>query len=94
MFKILVLQVLYYLSNVQAEYQICDRLSYMRFLGFDLHQVISDAKKIWLFRGSLGHTWAVKTLFAQLEKYLTEHGFHPLGVRSSMSERERYPIFP
>ncbi|MFP5517942.1 MAG: transposase, partial [Alphaproteobacteria bacterium] len=33
MFKILVLQALYGLADEQAEYQVRDRLSFMRFLG-------------------------------------------------------------
>ena len=34
-FKALVLQALYNLSDDQAEYQLRDRLSFMRFLGLD-----------------------------------------------------------
>lgn len=36
-FKILVLQALYSLSDEQAEFQLRDRLSLMRFVGFGLH---------------------------------------------------------
>ena len=50
MCKVLVLQALYNLSDDQTEYQIRDRLSFLRFLGLDLHQRIPDAKTIWLFR--------------------------------------------
>src|SRR3990167_9706629 len=35
MFKVLVLQALYNLSDDQAEFQIRDRLSFMRFLGLN-----------------------------------------------------------
>lgn len=37
MFKVLVLQALYGLADEQAEFQIRDRLNFMRFLGLDLH---------------------------------------------------------
>jgi hypothetical protein len=37
MFRILVLQTLYTLSDDQNEYQIRDRLSFMRFVGLALH---------------------------------------------------------
>ena len=37
MFKILILQALYNLSDDATEFQIRDRLSFMRFLGLDLH---------------------------------------------------------
>src|SRR4249920_3767863 len=37
MFKVLVLQALYNLSDEQTEYQILDRLSFMQFLGLELY---------------------------------------------------------
>ncbi len=46
MFKSLVLQTLYHLSDDQTEYQVHDRLSFLRFLGLDLDQRIPDAKTI------------------------------------------------
>ena len=50
MFKVLVLQSLYGLADEQTEFQIRDRLSFMRFLGLDLHGRVPDARTIWLFR--------------------------------------------
>lgn len=43
MFKILFLQRLYHLSDDQTEYQINDRLSFMRFLGLWLGDKVVDA---------------------------------------------------
>src|SRR3982750_695332 len=43
-FQTLVLQALYNLSDDQLEYQICDRLSFMRFLGLGLADRVPDAK--------------------------------------------------
>jgi len=54
MFKIMVLQALYDLSDDQAEFVINDRLSFMRFLGLGLGDKVPDAKTIWLFREPLG----------------------------------------
>ena len=79
MFQILVLQALYNLSDEQTEYQIRDRLSFMRFLGLDLDQRIPDAKTIWLFRETLAQAQVVERLFAQFESYLAEHGLQPRG---------------
>jgi IS5 family transposase len=79
MFQVLVLQALYNLSDDQTEYQIRDRLSFMRFLGLDLDQRIPDAKTIWLFRETLAQAQVVETLFAQFETYLAEHGLQPRG---------------
>jgi Transposase domain (DUF772) len=49
-----VLQALYNLSDDQAEYQLRDRLSSMRFLGLELEDTVPDAKTLWLYREALG----------------------------------------
>lgn len=79
MFKILVLQALYNLSDDQTEYQIRDRLSFMRFLGLDLHQRIPDAKTIWLFRETLAQAGVVEKLFKQFDTYLAAPGVQARG---------------
>ena len=53
MFKILILQRYYNLSDDQTEYQIFDRLSFMRFLDLKLSDKLPDSKTIWLFRETL-----------------------------------------
>lgn len=53
MFKILVLQRFYNLSDDQTEYQINDRMSFGRFLGLSLGDTVPDAKTIWHFREQL-----------------------------------------
>jgi len=45
LFKILILQRIYNLSDEQTEYQINDRMSFMRFLGLGLSNRIPDAKR-------------------------------------------------
>ena len=79
MFKVLVLQALYNLSDDQTEYQIRDRLSFMRFLELDLHQRISDAKTIWVFRETLAQAGVVETLFKQFDTYLAGQGLQARG---------------
>ena len=44
MFKMLVLQSLYNLSDEELEYQINDRLSFMKFLGLGIEDKVPDAK--------------------------------------------------
>ncbi len=51
MFKILILQALYSLSNEGAEFQINGRLSFQCFL--DLGLGVPDATTVWLFRERL-----------------------------------------
>src|SRR5215471_19782391 len=63
MFKALVLQTLYTLSDDQTEYQLRDRLSFMRFVGLALHDLVPDAKTMWLYREQLARTGAAEKLF-------------------------------
>jgi hypothetical protein len=53
MFRVLVLQALYTLSDDQIEYQLRDRLSFMRFAGLALEDAVPDAKTVWLYREQL-----------------------------------------
>jgi transposase, IS5 family len=53
MFKAIILCSLYNLSDDQVEYQIRDRLSFMRFLGLGLEGKVPDAKTVWLYRDQL-----------------------------------------
>jgi IS5 family transposase len=79
MFKVLVLQALYNLSDDQAEFMIQDRLSFMRFLGLGLSEKVPDAKTIWLFREHLAQAGAVETLFARFDRHLTRAGYLAMG---------------
>lgn len=74
MFKVLVLQSLYHLSDAQTEYQIRDRLSFMRFLGLNFEDRIPDEKTIWLFRETLVEAKAINKLFDRFNRYLDERG--------------------
>ena len=75
MFKILILQSLYNLSDEATEYQVLDRLSFMRFLGLRLGSKVPDAKTIWLFREQLTEAGLAEELFRQFETVLGESGF-------------------
>jgi len=79
MFKILVLQALYNLSDEQTEYQILDRLSFMKFLGLELHDEVPDARTIWLFRETLIAAEAVEKLFERFDAMLEAEGFQASG---------------
>ena len=79
MFKVLVLQALYNLSDHQAEFQIQDRLSFMRFVGLGLADKVPDAKTIWLFREHLVEAGAIQNLFARFDKHLAKAGYLAMG---------------
>ena len=75
MFKILILQSLYNLSDDQSEFQIRDRLSFMRFLGLSVGNTVPDAKTIWLFREQLTEAGVIKKAFDKFDGFLGNHGF-------------------
>lgn len=76
MFKILVLQSLYNLSDDQTEFQIKDRLSFMRFLGLDFEDTVPDAKTLWLFRDTLANKGAIDKLFKKFNRTLDREGLY------------------
>src|SRR3954452_15021942 len=78
-FKTLVLQALYNLSDDQVETQIRDRLSFMRFLGLGLADRGPDATTVWLYREKLAQAGLVEALFDAFDAHLKvlvhlEHG--------------------
>lgn len=79
MFKILVLQALYSLSDEATEFQIKDRLSFQRFLGLGLDGTVPDATTVWLFRERLVQAKAIEKLFARFDAALTDRGYLAMG---------------
>ena len=77
MFKTLVLSALYNLSDDQIEYQVRDRLSFMRFLGLGLEDRVPDAKTVWLYREGLAQAGLVEELFRQFDGHLARRGYCP-----------------
>jgi transposase, IS5 family len=63
MLKILILQRFYNLSDHQTEYQINDRMSFMRFLNLTIADDIPDEKTIWNFKAQLIDLELVEALF-------------------------------
>ncbi|MGH8783455.1 IS5 family transposase [Paraburkholderia sp.] len=79
MFRMLVLQALYNLSDEETEYQILDRQSFMHFLGLEIQDAVPDARTLWLFRETLRKAGAVEKLFNQFDGMLNAHGFKASG---------------
>lgn len=74
MFKALILQRLYNLSDPQVEYQIADRLSFTRFLGLHIGETIPDFSSLWRFREALVQSGAALTLFKTFDAQLESQG--------------------
>ena len=79
MFKILVLQALYSLSDETTEFQVKDRLSFQRFLGVGLEGTVPDATTVWLFRERLVKAKAIDRLFARFDAALKDRGYLAMG---------------
>ena len=75
MFKIIVLQQLYNLSDDSMEYCLNDRLTFMRFVGLTTSSTIPDAKTIWLFKETLRKAGTDLKLFEMFNKYLEATGY-------------------
>lgn len=74
-FKMLVLQHLYNLADEGIEYQVRDRISFMRFLGLQLEDSVPDAKTLWVFREAIQKLGLMDTLFARFHEQLAQHGY-------------------
>ena len=72
MFKILILQQWYGLSDLEVERQIADRLSFMEFLGYP--DPFPDSRTIWLFRERMTKTEMDKTVWSELQRQLDVKG--------------------
>ena len=74
MFKILILQKYYNLSDEQTEFQIKDRLSFMQFLGLQIGDKVPDEKTIWLFKEQLKEKNLSQELFDLFTRQLLGQG--------------------
>ncbi len=86
-FKVPVLQALYNLLDDQMEYQLRDRLSFMRLVGLGLEDTVPDAKTLRLYREALGKAGAVEGLFNQFDSYLKAKGYLAMGEASPRFRR-------
>jgi IS5 family transposase len=78
-FKAIVLCELYNLSDDQVEYQLRDRLSFVRFLGLGLEDPVPDAKTVWLYREQLAQAGVIESLFDDFDGHLKRQGYLAMG---------------
>ena len=74
-FKMLVIQSLYNLSDLATEQQCLDRLSFQRFLGLGLGDKIPDANTVWNLKEALKPNDLAKQLFQRFDDFLRANGF-------------------
>jgi transposase, IS5 family len=75
MFRLVILQKLYNLSDEEVEYQANDRLSFMKFLKLGIEDSIPDATTLWLFREKLTKQGIIEELFNEFDEYLRAEGY-------------------
>jgi IS5 family transposase len=74
MFKVLLLQSLYGLSDAEMEEALADRLSFRRFVGVALTDAVPDHSTICRFRNLLIERALLEKLFAELDRQLDRAG--------------------
>lgn len=74
MFKVLLLQSLYGLSDAETEEALADRLSFRRFAGLALVDAVPDHSTICRFRNLLIEQELLEKLFAELDQQLDKAG--------------------
>ncbi len=79
MFKVLILAAQNTVSDGRMEFLIRDRLSWLRFLSFDLGKPTPDENTIALFRERLTNAGAITTLFDEFDRQLKGAGYLPMG---------------
>ncbi|NES93504.1 IS5 family transposase, partial [Okeania sp. SIO2B9] len=79
LFKMLILQKLYNLSDEQTEYQTHDRASFRRFVGLGPEEEVPDAKTLWLFHQRLTKAGLIDELFERFSTFLDEAGYAAQG---------------
>jgi IS5 family transposase len=72
MFKILILQKWYGLSDLEVERQMADRISFMAFLGFP--DPFPDSRTIWLFKQRIADSGKDKLVWSELQRQLDTMG--------------------
>jgi transposase, IS5 family len=79
MFKALILQAQHNLSDAKMEFMIRDRLSWMRFLGFELGGPTPDENTIRHFRNRLTETGTLKRVMKAFDWQLQKKGYIPMS---------------
>ena len=77
--KAIVLCELDNLSDEQVEYQLRDRLSFIRFLGLGLEDKVPDGTTVWLYRDKLSQAGVVEDLFDTFDGHLKAEGYLAMG---------------
>jgi len=79
LFKMLILQQLFNLSDEELEFQVNDRRSFEEFVGLGVMNDIPDATTVAFFRERLRKAGVIGELFEKFEGYLRDQGLEARG---------------
>ena len=79
LFKMLVIQQLFNLSDEEVEFQVNDRRTFMEFVDFGVMNDIPDATIVAFFRQRLRKANVIDELFEMFESYLRDQGLEAPG---------------
>lgn len=79
MFKVLILQAQHNLSDAKMEFMIRDRLSWLRFLGFEPGGSTPDENTIRHFRNRMTETGTLKRVMKAFDWQLHKKGYIPMS---------------
>jgi len=79
LFKMLVLQQLFNLSDEEVEFQVNDGRSFEEFVGLGVMNDIPDATTVAFFRERLCNANVIDELFEMFENYLRDQGLEARG---------------
>ena len=79
MVRILLLQQLFNLSDEQMEFQLLDRMSFLRFTRLADTSQIPDRTTIWIFKERLIKAGASESVFDAVNRQLAKHGYIARG---------------
>ena len=79
MVRILLLQQLFNLSDEQMEFQLLDRMSFLRFTRLADTSQIPDRTTIWTFKERLIKAGASESVFDAVNRQLAKHGYIARG---------------
>jgi len=92
MFKALILQAQHNLSDARMAFMIRDRLSWMRFPGFDLGAPTPDENNIRHFRNRLSETGTLKKVMKAFDGQLRKKGYIPMAGHTARANAKKAAI--
>ena len=91
MFRVLIVQARHNLCDARMEFMIRDRLSRMRFSGFDLGGAMPGENTIRHFRNRMTETGTLKRVMKAFDWQLHKKGCIPMPGRIATPRRYRHP---